>query len=185
MSSGFDHVINPVNQLDPTLEIPQLPQALQFKPTFFFQQSPPDNLLEELLSVVEGHGLLDRGNRGTILLGERESGGDGDQDPVLGVDVTQHLVSELALQLRRERVPRPEIAQQVLSHGTRPEGEPPRSGGSELRETRKLKKAGGRKRMAKRREGEVGGGGGGGHGFAKIVLFVDEAEGDEAERVWL
>jgi len=71
-------------------------------------------LSDEHLSVMFWDGRLRRGNGGTVLLRERESRDIGDQDSVLGVAVSQHLLSERALQFRRKRVPRPEVPQELV-----------------------------------------------------------------------
>lgn len=50
---------------------------------------------------------------GAVHLGEGEGGGVGNQDLVLGADVALDLVGEVALDLGGERVPRPEVAEEV------------------------------------------------------------------------
>jgi len=71
-------------------------------------------LSDEHLSVLFWDGGLQRGNGSTILLRERESRDIGDEDFVFGVAVSQHLISERALQFRRKRVPRTEVPQELV-----------------------------------------------------------------------
>lgn len=79
------------------------------------------DLLEQLLSIVAGHGSLEGRNRGAVFLGEGEGGDGGDEDLMLRVHVPYNLLPEVALQLRREGIPCSEITQHVRPRGLRPE----------------------------------------------------------------
>lgn len=72
------------------------------------------DLSNESLGVIQRDGGLRRGNGSTLLLREGESSDGGDEDFVLGVAVSQHFLPEGTLKLRGERVPRPEVPQELV-----------------------------------------------------------------------
>lgn len=71
------------------------------------------DLFQELLSLIGGHGGLERRKRDALLLGKRERGEVGDKDLVLGACISQHLLSKTTLHLCWEGVPGPKVTQQV------------------------------------------------------------------------
>lgn len=71
------------------------------------------DLLQELLSLISGHGGLERRKRGALLLGKRESGEVGDKDLVLGACISQHFLCKTTLYLCWKGVPGPKVTQQV------------------------------------------------------------------------
>ena len=81
------------------------------------------DLLEELLSIILRQGRLQRRDGVALLLGKRQSRQIGDENLVLSVTASKHLLSKLTLYLSWEWVSGPKITQQVTTHSPSPQAE--------------------------------------------------------------
>jgi len=116
VAGAVERGVDPGDELLAAELVAHLPDALQPRGPLLVavavgeDQPPADDLEEELARVVEGERLrvgLQRQAR------EGERGEGGDEDLVERVDVAQHLLPKLALDLLREGVARAKVAQQV------------------------------------------------------------------------
>ena len=121
------------------------------------KQRQQHHLPQEFLGIFFSHGRVQTGYGRALLLCQRERGDVGDKDFVLGVQVPQHLLSKLTLNLSRKWISGAEISEQVTAHS---EGDPAESRPSWRGEVNELEWASlGLWRERKRKEA----GGGGGH----------------------
>uniref|UniRef100_K3Y9Q5 Uncharacterized protein n=1 Tax=Setaria italica TaxID=4555 RepID=K3Y9Q5_SETIT len=120
VAGAVERDVDPGDELLAAGLVAHLPDALQPRGPLVVvlgeEQPPADDLEEEPARVVEGEGLRAGLQR---QAGQRQRRQRRDEDLVEGVHVPQHLLPELALDLLREGVARPEVAQYV-SHRHHP-----------------------------------------------------------------